>query len=457
MELSRSIYGQMLSWKKNPERKALMITGARQTGKTYIIRKFGYENYESFIEINFLRDSGARLLFSGKLDAPTLLNNISVFSRKPVIKGKTLIFFDEIQECPEARTAIKFLIDDGSADYVESGSLLGVFLNKIRSMPVGYETELRMYPLSLMEFFTANGISEEIIGYLRTCFSEKRPVSDSVHNDLMTLTRLYLITGGMPEAVSAYVTTRTLIEVFNIQKDILRQYFDDITKYSSTVSEAGRIRSIFERIPSMLNSQGRRFKLSEIDKNARYERYLSGFNWLYDSGIALPSFNLTEPVFPLRMKEKRNLQKLYLCDTGLLCSYLLPEAQTMILNSSNPFNMGRILENFVADELTSKNFDLYYYDSKSNGEVDFVISSGEAVIPLEVKSGNDYRKHSSLDKMLLNDEWKLNRAYVICPGNIEERGKITYIPWYMTMFIEKPVQTINVNLPDFSSMKVPEK
>jgi len=445
--LQRNLYQSLLQWKKTDKnKKALLVTGARQTGKTFLIRHFGRENYENFVEINFITEPKAMAIFSDNLNADTIIASLTAYVRRPLKPGKTLIFFDEIQECPAARTAMKFLVDDGRFDYIESGSLLGVKYKEVQSYPVGYEQTLRMVPLDFTEFAIAAGIQPQTISVLRECYERNTPVNESIHQSMTDLFKYYVIVGGMPAVVQKFVDTHDIGEVLKIQNDILTLYRQDITKYSR--NDKVRIKNIFDCIPSQLNDQSRRFMLSDIDKNARMNRYESSFVWLSDAGVALPCYNIVEPKIPLQINKKSNLFKLFLGDTGLLCAACMENVQFDILQGDLSVNLGSILENMFAQQLDGNGFTLYYMNKKKTGEIDFIVQRGKNVIPIEIKSGNDYEKHAALNNILLKEEWNIQKAYVFCKGNIKVVDKITYLPWYMIMFFmqEKLPDHLIVNL-----------
>lgn len=431
--LERSIEKELISWKNDKNHKALLVTGARQIGKTYIIRKFARENYENFIEINFIDNKAAKLIFDDVSNVNMIITNLTAFTGKKFVEGKTLIFFDEIQECPEARTAIKFLVDDGRYDYIESGSLLGVKYKEVQSYPVGYEKVIQMYPLSFKEFLNANGVSGDIINYLQKSYDERTPVSNSIHQTMIQLFQYYMIVGGMPDVVQRFIDTHDIGQVIEIQKSILELYRQDISKYA--LKDKVKIKDIFDSIPEELNDKNKRFILSKISKTARMERYENSFLWLRDAGVALPCYNVNEPIIPLKMSEKHNMFKLYMADTGLLCAASLENVQFEILKGHLDVNMGSIMENVFAQILTTNGFQLRYFDKKGKCELDFLIQQGSGVLPLEIKSGNSYQTHSALSYALQN--WNIPKAYVFCKGNIEENDNIVYLPWYMSMFLER--------------------
>ena len=421
------------------EDKALLITGARQVGKTFIIREFGKQAYQSFIEINFLEDKTAASLFENARDSRDLLLRLSAIADKPLIPGQTLIFFDEVQECPEIVTAIKFLVEEGSYRYILSGSLLGVDLKDIRSMPVGYMDIVQMYPLDFEEFALANRVSPNVIDALREAFEEKRPVDAVVHERMMALFRLYLIVGGMPAAVMKYLETNNLRDVIEEQQAIIALYKKDIARYDP--EEKLYLEDIFDLIPSELNCKNKRFILKNLNENFKFSRYSNSFLWLKDAGVALPTFCVAEPTVPLRLSKSSNLFKLFLSDVGLLASMYMDHIQVRILNGEKSINFGAVYENVAAQELKAHGFDLYYFNSKKQGELDFLIEQNGYVLPVEIKSGKDYTKHAALSNVLANEDYDIPEAYVFQNDNVSRTGKITYYPIYMLMFVEKQDQS----------------
>lgn len=436
--LYRKAYDELLRWKNKNKKKALCITGARQIGKTTLITAFGKENYDSFVSINFITEPRAKEIFQGALSANRIIEGITSFTRKPMKEGNTLILLDEIQECPEARSAIKFLVEDGRFDYMESGSLLGVKSNKVPSIPVGFEEHLQMYPMDIEEFLIANGVQKETIKLIESHFEKEEPINEVVNSQLLQLFYTYIVVGGMPSVVDTYVRTHDIGLVIEEQKNILSLYRSDIIKYAEQ-REVNKIKDIFDSIPSQLYGGSHRFILSDVDKKARMLRYENSFLWLSDAGVALPCYNIKAPELPLALHETRNLFKLFLSDTGLLSSASDENIQFDLLQGNVSINSGALLENVIAEQLVTNGFALRYFNSKQYGEVDFVIQQDKDVVPIEVKSGNDYRKHKALDNVLAVEEWNIPKAYVLCNGNIEKQGKITYLPWYMVMFLKKKV------------------
>ncbi len=436
--LYRKAYDKLLEWKSLNNKKAICIVGARQIGKTTLIREFGKTNYENFVEINFVADKRAASIFDGNLDANTIITNLTAFVQQRMEPGKTLVLFDEVQECPNVRTAIKFLVEDGRFDYVESGSLLGVRYKEIQSYAVGFEEIYRMYPLDFEEYLWANGVQQSTIEYLKNCFEDLTPVSEAVHETLKKLFYSYIVVGGMPESVQIYVDSHDIGKVVANQREILDLYRLDIAKYA-TGSDKMKIKAIFDSIPSQLNEKNRRFILTDINSGGRQNRYENSFNWLADAGVGLPCFNVTAPQPPLQLNEKHNLFKLFMNDTGLLCAACMENIQFDILNGNLEINLGSILENVMAQQLKCNGFALNYFDSKKYGELDFVIQNGLHINLVEVKSGKDYKKHSALNKVLTVSEWKISKTYVFCKGNIEVVNNIAYLPWYSIMFLKPDV------------------
>lgn len=433
--LYRKAYDKLLDWKSQKNKKALCIIGARQIGKTTIIRQFGNEQYECFIEINFITEKDAAKIFEGSLDANTIITNLTAYTRKPMVPGKTLVLLDEIQACPDARTAIKFLVEDGRFDYIESGSLLGVKYKEVRSYPVGFEEIYRMYPMDLEEYLWANGVQDTTIQYLKKCYDNGEAVSDAIHQTMCKLFYSYIVVGGMPDAVQTYVHTHDIAQVIARQTDILELYRLDISQYAQG-NDKIKIRAIFDSIPSQLNEKNRRFILTAIHPKGRHERYHDSFNWLNDAGVALPCYNVEEPQAPLRLNEKHNLFKLFMGDTGLLCVACMENVQFSILNGELQINMGSILENMMAQQLKCNGFHLNYFDGKKTGEIDFVLQNGTGIELVEIKSGNDYKTHAALNKIRKVEGWKFNKASVFCEGNVEQDNGISYYPWYMIMFLK---------------------
>lgn len=416
-------------------KKALLVTGARQTGKSFSIRQFGKSNYKQFVEINFIDQPDAAKIMKGATNSQDILVRLSLLAQKPLIKGETLVFFDEVQECPEIVTAIKFLVDEGSYRYIMSGSLLGVELNDLRSEPVGYMDIKEMFPLDLEEFFQAMGVSGQVVDSLKTAFKQKQPIDDFVHTKMMNLFRLYLIVGGMPAAVQKYIDTNNLKEVIDEQQAIIRLYKRDIAKYDR--SNKLNIEEIFDLIPSELNAKNKRFILKDLNENLKFSRYENSFLWLKNAGVALPTYNVEEPTVPLKLSRSRNLFKLFQNDIGLLACQYAEGIQLRIINEENNINFGSIFENLVAQELHAHGFELYYFNSKKQGELDFMIEKNGHALPIEVKYGKDYQRHNALNNVMNDANYDISQAFVFCHDNVSVKGNVYYLPIYLVAFLTK--------------------
>lgn len=425
----------------NTQKTALLLTGARQTGKTYAIRQFG-KKFRSFIEINFIEHPEVVKLFTDVSSADEILLRISALSNKPMIKGETLIFFDEVQCCDNIITAIKFLVDEGSYRYAMSGSLLGVELKEIRSIPVGYMSIKEVYPLDFEEFIRNIGVSVQVIDSIRNCWEKCKPVDPIVHEKMLSLFRLYTIVGGMPAAVEKYVTTNNLNLVSEVQNDIVTLYRSDISQYAST--DKLRIKEIFNLIPSELDAKNKRFILKRLNEHAKFDRYRNDFLWLKNAGVAIPVYNVDAPVMPLRLAETRNLFKLFSNDVGLLTVQYSDGIQVKILSGDIAINYGAVYENVVAQELLCHGYEPYYFNNKKMGELDFVIADYNGVIPIEVKSGKDYDRHNALSNVMECTAFGIKKAYVLCNGNVDKKGNIIYLPVYMTMFIKRTTESAGI-------------
>lgn len=414
--------------------KALLVTGARQIGKTFSIRQFG-SRFKSFIEINFVENPDAIGLFKGAKNCDDILLRLSTITTVPLIKGETLIFFDEVQKCPDIVSAIKFLVDEGSYRYILSGSLLGVELKDLRSEPVGYMGIKEMFPLDLEEFISCIGINEKIIAKLRQAWNERIPIDEIIHSKLMELFRLYLIVGGMPASVNEYIKTNNLQNVLSVQRDIINLYKRDIAQYD--YNNKLYIEEIFDLIPPELNTKNKRFILKNLNEGAKFERFKNSFLWLKNAGVALPVYNVEEPKVPLLLARSRSLFKLFQNDIGLLAAQYSEGISMRIIKGDKDINFGSIYENAVAQELVAHGIAPYYYNNKKRGELDFVIEINGKVLPIEVKSGKNYETHRALANIMDCPSYDLPEAIVFNNENLKVSGKIIYAPIYMIMFIEK--------------------
>ncbi|MCL2712727.1 MAG: AAA family ATPase [Methanomassiliicoccaceae archaeon] len=350
--LKRKILDRLLEWKNGKNRLALLIKGARQVGKTFIVREFGKENYKNFIEINFEKQPSVKKAFDGDLDARTIILKLSAMGLGPFEEGKTLVFFDEIQSCPQARTAIKFLVEDGRFDYIESGSLLGINYKEVSSYPVGFEEQLSMYPLDFEEFLWAKRISAEVVEELRDAYVHVREVDPFLHEQIMRSYHEYLVVGGMPAAVKTFIENDDFAETLRVQKSILNSYRDDIAKYSG--NEKILVKKMFDAIPEQLNKKNKRFILADLGNGTTAKKYENASMWLTEAGISYNCFNVTSLEPPLSFSEKRNLYKLYMLDTGLLCAQSMNGIQPLLLSGDISVNEGGITENAVGAALARR-------------------------------------------------------------------------------------------------------
>lgn len=449
--MERKAMKSLIQWKSS--REAILVTGARQVGKTFLIREFLMREYgeENYVEFNLYENSLARQTLENVSSKEDLIFRLSALSNKPLVKGKSVIFLDEIQVCKNIITAIKFLVDDGNYKYILSGSLLGVELNDIESMPVGYLKILNMYPMDFEEFLIANGINQSVLEKVKNCFLKRLPVDEIVHKKLLEMFNLYIIVGGMPAVVNKYLETNNLKDVVNEQEMINKLYKLDIGKYDK--NDKLLINEIYELIPSELNNQNKRFILKNLNENLKFNKYENSFLWLKDAGVALPTYLSDEPRIPLKLSKSRNLFKLFHSDVGLLSSmYMDNGLQLKILNREKDINFGSVFENAVAEELTSKGYDLYYYKNNKLGEIDFLIEYNLEVLPIEVKSGKNYKKHSALDNVL-KIYTEIKEAFIFCNSNVEKDDKKTYLPIYMVMFMDKKRMEDMVYKVNLSSLK----
>ncbi len=431
--IKRKITSKIEKFFNTYDKEALLITGARQVGKTFIIREFGKRCFKNFAEINLFEKKEAVKTLEGFRDTKDLLTRLTSLLDVPLEMGNTLIFIDEVQLLPDIITAIKFLVDDGRYRYILSGSLLGVELKEIRSVPVGYLTIMTMYPLSIEEFFLANGLNESFMTVLKDAYDNLLPIEGYLHEKLMSLFRLYLIVGGMPAVVQVYLDTFDLNKVLDYQEFILGTYRKDISNHVG--EDNVFIKDIFDIIPSELNNPNKRFILKNLNENKKFKSYEESFLWLTKAGIALPVYNIEEPKEPLELNKLRNLFKFFSNDVGLLASQYARGIQARILSADDSVNYGCIYENAVAEELCTNGLNLYYFNSKKQGEIDFVVRINDSILPIEVKSGKDYHRHNALKNVMENEAYDLKKAIVLTNDNVKVDGKIVYLPVYMATFI----------------------
>lgn len=422
-------------WIKNSN-KALLVTGARQIGKTWLIRdeieKSGYTKFE----INFIDQPDMVHYLDAEMSADEFLVKLRMIMPEDCKPHETIVFFDEIQKCPEIVTKIKFLVDEGSFKYVMSGSLLGVELKGIASAPVGYLSVLRMYPMDFEEFMIANLVSKATLEMLKDKFETVRPVDEFIHQKLLALFFVYLIVGGMPDAVKTYIATKDIREVDKIQRDIVTQYKEDFSQYESEDKKLKLI-SIYDIIPSELNKQNKKFVFTMLDKELKFDRYENSFLWLKDAGVALPVYNVEAPVIPLLASKSSNVFRLFSGDIGLLTSAYPAATKIELINKNGEVNNGAHFENAVAQQLLCNGFEPYFCKKKNIGELDFLIEMDGKVVPIEVKSGKAYRTHKALDHFMNVSDYHIEKAYVFSTGNVEKDGNVTYLPIYMCYLVKE--------------------
>ena len=420
--------------------RILLVDGARQVGKTYIIRYVGKELFENFIEVNMVEDSLGERLFAQTRSVEDFYLQLSMLhGDKMKEKQNTLVFLDEIQEYPQLLTLLKFLAQDGRFTYIASGSLLGVTLAQTTSIPMGSIRKVRMYPLDLEEFLLANGLNETAIAALRTKFQARQALDEAMHNKMMDLFRKYLLVGGLPDAVNAFLETRNIQRVREVQREIHDYYAAGASKY-----DAGRklkIRRIYDLIPSNMENKKKRVVAQQIEnkRGKTFGDYQDEFEYLISAGIALNVQAVSNPHFPLAETEGKNLLKLYLNDVGILSALLYGNNIRAILEDVRSINLGSVYETVVASELAAHGYKLFYYDNRTKGEVDYLIDdyNSLSVVPIEVKSGKDYTVHSALNHFVSNAEYHIQTAFVLSNAReITAKGKITYLPIYDIMFFE---------------------
>ena len=430
--LRRKIEAELLAWKNRGEHTCLVVKGARQVGKTFIIEKFAREHYAHIVTLNFIENPGYTAIFDGELSADNLVKQISV--RVPgaeLVPHETLIFLDEIQHCPNARAALKFLAIDGRFDVIASGSLLGINYKDVPSFPVGYTEHLDMYSLDFEEFLWANGIHEEDLESLRHSFTERQPVLPAIHERMMELFRDYILVGGMPKAVSEFVESHNLANVLRLQRNILRDYEDDIAKYAEG-SEKAKARACFLSIPRQLARDYKKFQYSVVEKKGTAAKFGGSLMWLYDAGIINFCYNLSRPELPLEGNVREDCFKVYMRDTGLLLAMLEDGAQEDILDGNLGIYKGAVYENVIADILGKSGRKLYYFERNSQLEIDFIIRLNRKAAAVEVKSAENTRS-KSLMSLLKSGE--VTQGVKLSGRNIEVRGATVNYPLYMAMFL----------------------
>ena len=422
-------------WLKRSD-KALLVTGARQIGKTWLIReeivKSGYRKFE----VNFIDQPDLVDYLNVKMSANEFLVKLKMIMPEDCKPQETVVFFDEIQKCPEIVTKIKFLVEEGSFKYVMSGSLLGVELKGITSVPVGYLTVLTMYPMDFEEFMIANNVSKTTLEMLKAKFETCQPVDEFIHQKLLSLFFIYLIVGGMPDAVKIYIATKDIREVDKVQRDIVALYKEDFSQYESEDKKLKLI-SIYDIIPAELNKQNKKFVFTMLNKELKFDRYENSFLWLKDAGVALPVYNVEAPVIPLKASKSSNVFRLFSNDTGLLTSAYPAETKLELINKNSEVNNGAHFENAVEQQLTANGLEPYFCKKKNIGELDVLVEMDGKVVPIEVKSGKAYKAHKSLNNFMKISDYHIEKAYVLSVANMEQEGSVVYLPIYMCYLLKE--------------------
>ncbi len=441
MAFRRKIEDDIRAYLSSNSNKMMLIDGARQIGKSYVIRKVGRQMFSNYIEINMEADKlGDRVFAEAKTVNDFYLALSIVGGNRMKQRENTLVFIDEIQAYDHLLTLVKFLMADHRFTYIACGSLLGVTLKKTQSIPIGSINRKRMYPMDFEEFLWASGVGESFVDALREGFVNQTSMPETIHNKVMSLFRNYLLTGGMPDAVNTFLTTHNIAETRHVQTDIHDLYGDDASKYEHDSSRKLQTMRIFNMIPSNMESRKKRVVAKEIEgkQGKRMTDYLDEFEYLISAGVVLEVKAISKPSYPLVQNCGKNLLKLYLNDVGILTNTLYGSNILPILRDTASVNLGAVYENVVAQELRAHGHELFYYDNKKLGEVDYLIDDQEnlSVVPVEVKSGKDYRVHSALDRFLNIDEYNIRRAVVLSNERqiYQEKG-VTYLPVYDVMFL----------------------
>lgn len=430
--LKRKILNDLINWKNTKDKECLLVKGARQVGKTYIIEEFGKNYYDNYIYLNFFRNPNLKNIFEGSLEASEIYKKMSIYIPNFKLVPNTLIFLDEIQECPNARTALKFLAIDNKYDVIASGSLLGISYKSVPSIPVGYERQLTMYSLDFEEFLWAIGFNENSISYIKEHFENHEKIENGINDEMFRKLREYIVVGGMPDVVNTFIETNNFGDVQKAQDKILFDYNDDIIKYAENV-EKPKIRKCYNSIPKQLAKENKKFQYSVVEKGSTSRKYADSVQWLVDANLVIPVYNVSNPILPLDAYSKEDYFKIYLNDIGLICAMYGFDIKAPILeNSLSGSAKGGIYENLICDILTKRGYKLHFYKNDDNTqELEFLITQNSKIIPIEVKAGNS--ASVSLNNFII--EYKPPYAYKLITGNIGvSKTKIT-LPLYMAMFI----------------------
>lgn len=430
--LKRKILNDLINWKNTKDKECLLVKGARQVGKTYVIEEFGKNYYDNYVYLNFFRNPNLKSIFEGSLEASEIYKKMSIYIPNFKLIPNTLIFLDEIQECPNARTALKFLAIDNKYDVIASGSLLGISYKSVPSIPVGYERQLTMYSLDFEEFLWAIGFNENSISYIKEHFENHEKIENGINDEMFRKLREYIVVGGMPDVVNTFIETNNFSDVQKAQDKILFDYNDDIIKYAKNV-EKPKIRKCYNSIPKQLAKENKKFQYSVVEKGSTSRKYADSVQWLVDANLVIPVYNVSNPILPLDAYSKEDYFKIYLNDIGLICAMYGFDIKAPILeNSLSGSAKGGIYENLICDILTKRGYQLHFYKNDDNTqELEFLITQNSKIIPIEVKAGNS--ASVSLNNFII--KYKPPYAYKLITGNISvSKTKIT-LPLYMAMFI----------------------
>lgn len=439
--LFRKYTERIESFLKTESNKILLVNGARQIGKSYLIRYVGKKLYSHYVELNLKADKEGAGIFASVHSVEDFYMQLgAVAGKKLDRKDNTLVFLDEIQSYPHLLTMLKFLNEDGRYTYIASGSQLGVALSQTPSVPLGSVSIEQMYPLDFEEFLLAMGCAQETIDGVRSKYELHESLNDSLHRYMLQQFKIYLLVGGMPEAINKFLVARNIAHVRKIQSDIHTLYRIDASQYDETKKLV--IRRIYDMIPSNMENKKKRVVVTKIEEtkgHKQFDDYANEFEYLTNSGIALSVQAISNPCFPLVESESKNLLKLYLSDVGLLTNVLFGTNVNAVLGDANSINLGAVYESVVAQELHAHGFELHYYDNKQKGEVDYLIDDYQhlTVLPVEVKSGKDYAIHSALNNFLKTPDYDIHRAIVFSnEQHVSEKDGVLYLPIYYSMFLQ---------------------
>lgn len=440
--LYRKITKRIEEYLSSDSNRMLMIEGARQIGKSYIINHVGSKMFANYIEINMEKDKLGDRIFAEAKTTKDFYMALSIFAGdKMKEKSNTLVFIDEIQAYDHLLTLVKFLMEENRFTYIASGSQLGVTLKNTQSLPIGSLDIEHMYPLDFEEFLYANGVGQMAVESMRESFKNRESLQETIHQKIMDLFKKYLLVGGLPKAVKTFVQTHNVAEFRSVQNEVHQLYGVDASKYEEENNKKLKIRRIYDMIPSSLENKKKRIVIKDIENKdwKRTDDYLEEFDYLICSGVALEVKAISTPTYPLIENSGKNLLKLYLNDVGILSGIYYKNNIKAIMTDVKSINLGAVYETVVAQELKAHGFALHYYDNKKIGEVDFIIDDVDNLsnIPIEVKSGKDYKIHSALDKFLSNKDYNIKKAYVFSnESKVYTENNITYLPIYYVMFLK---------------------